>query len=68
MIFTPHNIGNIYYFLLLIKQKGTADSMNDETVVDAVAGAAFSIGAKPMVVWIPAPGDVGKAGDNYAYC
>ena len=42
----------------------TADTMSDETIVDAVAAAAFAAGAKPMVVWTATPGGVGKAGDK----
>lgn len=42
----------------------TADTESDERVVDAVAGAAFAVGAKPIVVWIPAPLGVGKAADG----
>ena len=41
----------------------TADTESDERVVNAVARSAFSIGAKPMVIWIPAPYGVGKAAD-----
>ncbi|MGQ9746690.1 MAG: hypothetical protein ACUVQZ_02845 [Candidatus Caldatribacteriaceae bacterium] len=42
----------------------TADTESDERVVDATAGAAFALGAKPVVVWIPAPLGVGKAADQ----
>ena len=41
----------------------TADTESDERVVDATARAAFSCGAKPMVIWLAAPLGVGKAAD-----
>jgi len=41
----------------------TADTESDARVVNAVAAAAFTIGAKPMVIWIPTPTGVGKAAD-----
>ncbi|BER93156.1 aminopeptidase [Atrimonas thermophila] len=41
----------------------TADTESDPRVVDATARAAFACGAKPLVVWIPAPLGVGKAAD-----
>jgi leucyl aminopeptidase (aminopeptidase T) len=41
----------------------TADTESDGRVVDATARAAFSCGAKPVVLWIPAPLGVGKAAD-----
>ncbi|MTI58363.1 aminopeptidase [Geosporobacter ferrireducens] len=41
----------------------TADTESDDKVVDAVAGAAYAVGAKPLVIKIPAPGGVGKAAD-----
>jgi leucyl aminopeptidase (aminopeptidase T) len=41
----------------------TADTESDERVVDAVAGAAFACGAKPLVVWTAAPLGVSKAAD-----
>lgn len=42
----------------------TADTESDSRVVNAVAAAAFTVGAKPMVVWIPSPLGVGKAADS----
>jgi 2,5-dihydroxypyridine 5,6-dioxygenase len=41
----------------------TADTESDPRAVNAVASAAFAIGAKPMVIWIPSPLGVGKAAD-----
>jgi len=41
----------------------TADTESDRRSVDAMATAAFSMGAKPMVIWTPAPLGVGKAAD-----
>lgn len=41
----------------------TADTESDARVVNALATAAFSIGAKPMVIWTPTPLGVGKAAD-----
>jgi len=41
----------------------TADTESDERVVEATARAAFSAGAKPMVVWLASPLGVGKAAD-----
>jgi len=41
----------------------TADTENDERVVNGVAGAAFAIGAKPMVIWLPSPITEGKMAD-----
>ena len=41
----------------------TADTESDKRVVNAVAGAAFAAGAKPMVIWVAAPMGVGKAAD-----
>jgi leucyl aminopeptidase (aminopeptidase T) len=41
----------------------TADTENDERVVNGVAGAAFSLGAKPMVIWLPTPITEGKMAD-----
>ena len=41
----------------------TADTESDPRVVDATARAAFSAGAKPIVVWLPSPLGVGKAAD-----
>jgi len=41
----------------------TADTESDRRSVDALATAAFTLGAKPMVVWMPSPLGVGKAAD-----
>jgi len=41
----------------------TADTESDERVVNATARAAFTLGAKPMVVWLASPLGVGKAAD-----
>lgn len=41
----------------------TADTESDARVVDATAAAAFSVGAKPMVIWLASPLGVGKAAD-----
>jgi leucyl aminopeptidase (aminopeptidase T) len=41
----------------------TADTESDRRAVDALATAAFTVGAKPMVVWMPSPLGVGKAAD-----
>lgn len=41
----------------------TADTMSDEKIVNAVAGAVFAAGAKPMVIWCPTPRGVGKDAD-----
>jgi len=41
----------------------TADTESDARVVDATARAAFTIGAKPMVIWLASPLGVGKAAD-----
>lgn len=41
----------------------TADTESDHQVVNAVARAAFAIGAKPMVIWMASPLGVGKAAD-----
>lgn len=41
----------------------TADTESEERVVNAMARSAFSVGAKPMVVWLPSPMGVGKAAD-----
>lgn len=41
----------------------TADTESDERVVNAVSQAAFSTGAKPMVIWLASPLGVGKAAD-----
>jgi leucyl aminopeptidase (aminopeptidase T) len=41
----------------------TADTESDTRVVEATARAAFSAGAKPMVIWLASPLGVGKAAD-----
>ncbi len=41
----------------------TADTESNPHVVDATARAAFSIGAKPMVIWLASPLGVGKLAD-----
>ena len=41
----------------------TADTESDERVVDSTAAAAFTVGAKPMVIWNASPLGVGKAAD-----
>ncbi|MFQ6052919.1 MAG: aminopeptidase, partial [Candidatus Bathyarchaeia archaeon] len=41
----------------------TADTESDMRVVEATARAAFSAGAKPMVIWLASPLGVGKAAD-----
>ncbi len=41
----------------------TADTESDRRAVDALATAAFTVGAKPMVIWVPSPLGVGKAAD-----
>lgn len=41
----------------------TVDTESDERVVEATARAAFSAGAKPMVIWLASPLGVGKAAD-----
>jgi 2,5-dihydroxypyridine 5,6-dioxygenase len=41
----------------------TADTESDMRVVEATARAAFSCGAKPMVIWTVSPLGVGKAAD-----
>jgi 2,5-dihydroxypyridine 5,6-dioxygenase len=41
----------------------TADTESDSRAVNAMATAAFAVGAKPMVIWIPSPQGVGKAAD-----
>jgi leucyl aminopeptidase (aminopeptidase T) len=43
----------------------TADTESDLRVVNAIAGAAYSCGAKPVVVTTPTPPGVGKAADAY---
>jgi len=42
----------------------TADTESDPRVVDAAASAAFTIGAKPMVIWLPSPLIEGKLADS----
>ncbi len=41
----------------------TADTETDPLVVDAIATAAFTISAKPMVIWLVSPLIEGEAGD-----
>lgn len=41
----------------------TADTESDPRVVNATAKAAFTVGAKPMVIWLVSPLGVGKAAD-----
>ncbi len=41
----------------------TADTGSSEEVVNATAGAVFSVGAKPMTIWLASPYGVGKAAD-----
>ncbi|MGN0718637.1 MAG: hypothetical protein ACI4LQ_02380 [Anaerovoracaceae bacterium] len=41
----------------------TADTMSDETLVNAVAAGVHSVGAFPMVITIATPDSVGKAAD-----
>ena len=41
----------------------TADTESDPRVVNAVARSAFSLGAKPMVIWLASPLGVGQAAD-----
>ena len=41
----------------------TADTESDPRVVNATARAAFSLGAKPMVIWLASPLGVGKLAD-----
>ncbi len=42
----------------------TCDTESSMEVVNATAKAAFALGAKPLVLKMPAPGDCGKAGDK----
>jgi leucyl aminopeptidase (aminopeptidase T) len=42
----------------------TADTESDPRAVNAIATAAFTVGAKPMVIWTPSPLGVGKAADS----
>lgn len=42
----------------------TADTESDKRVVDATARAAFTVGAKPLVIWTASPLGVGKAADS----
>ena len=41
----------------------TADTESDPRAVNATARAAFSLGAKPMVIWLASPLGVGKLAD-----
>jgi len=43
----------------------TADTESDEDVVKAAAAMAHAAGAKPMILYVPAPQGVGKAADPY---
>lgn len=43
----------------------TADTESDIDVVKAVAASAYAIGAKPMILYVPAPCGVGKAADPF---
>lgn len=43
----------------------TCDTESNQRTVEAVASAAFAMGAKPMVVWNATPLGVGKAADSY---
>jgi len=42
----------------------TADTESDPRAVNAMATAAFAVGAKPMVIWTASPLGVGKAADS----
>ena len=42
----------------------TADTISDPQVVNATTRAAFSIGAKPMIIWHTTPLDLGKNADS----
>ena len=42
----------------------TADTITDETVVNAIAGQVITAGGKPLVMWYKTPGGVGKASDK----
>jgi len=46
----------------------TADTETDPHVVDATARAAFSLDAKPMVIWTASPLGVGKTADPMLPC
>lgn len=41
----------------------TADTKSNSRVVDAVGSAVSSTGAKPVVIWLKTPSDVGKEAD-----
>ena len=41
----------------------TADTESDVAVVEGVASSAYSLGAKPLVIYMPTPGGVSKAAD-----
>ena len=43
----------------------TADTESDPRVVDATASAAFTVGAKPMAIWLATPLGAGKAADHF---
>lgn len=42
----------------------TADTVTDESVVNAVAGQVLAAGGKPLIMWIKTPGGVGKDSDK----
>lgn len=42
----------------------TADTGSSEEVVNATAREVFTVGAKPMVIWLPSPRGVGKMADD----
>lgn len=42
-----------------------ADTESDPQAVDTIAGAAFTVGAKPMVIWVAAPLDSHRAADRF---
>ena len=41
----------------------TADTLSDETLIDAVASSVYAAGGYPMTITIASPGGVGKAAD-----
>ena len=43
----------------------TADTESDAAAVDALAGAVFAKGGKPLVIWLSTPLGVSKAADPY---
>lgn len=42
----------------------TADTSTEESIVNSIAGAVLAAGGKPVVLWYPTPGGVGKAADK----